>query len=146
MNKLFKESMMNHNKTESTDKIIVIKIIDEYQIVINKGSNDKIMEGNKFIIYRLSEEELKDPITKENLGYLEHVKGRVIATHVQEKISTLKSHEKINTGEKRIIKRPTGFSITRNPFHSTEEVEIIEDNSPLKKLHGVQIGDLVKEI
>lgn len=96
----------------------VIKIIDSKTIIINKGSNDGVIKGDRFLIYNIGEE-IIDPDTKESLGKLEIVCGEGKATHVQEKISTLKSSiiEQTSTSKK-IIRN--GMS---NLFGSTEEIE-----------------------
>ncbi|MDH2337035.1 hypothetical protein [Clostridium perfringens] len=71
--------------------IVVAKILDEYTLVLNKGSNDGIKKEQQFLIYELSENDIVDPITKENLGKLEIIKGKGIVTHLQDKICTIHS-------------------------------------------------------
>ena len=66
----------------------VIKKIDEYKIVINKGSADGVNKGTRFLVYRLGEE-LFDPDTNESLGVLELVCGEGKPEHIQEHITTL---------------------------------------------------------
>lgn len=71
--------------------IYVVKVIDDYRVVLNAGSDDEISLGQKFLIYSVSAEPLYDPKTNESLGYLEIVKGTGKVTHVQEKICTIES-------------------------------------------------------
>ena len=66
----------------------VIKKIDDFKIVINKGAIDGITENNRFLIYRFGDE-LFDPDTHESLGNLELVCGEGKPEHIQEKITTL---------------------------------------------------------
>lgn len=66
----------------------VIKIIDEYNIVINKGAADGVTLNDRFLVYRLGEE-LFDPDTNESLGILELVCGEGKPEHIQEHITTL---------------------------------------------------------
>lgn len=81
---------------------LVVKVIDEYKVVINRGSNDNIKVGQRFLIYRL-EEEIFDPVSNESLGFLEIVKGTGRVIHVQEKIATIES-DKFDR-EKKIVKK-----------------------------------------
>ncbi len=68
----------------------VINVLDEYNIVINKGFKDGITKDDVFLIYRLGKE-LFDPDTKESLGVLELVCGEGKPGHIQEKITTLRT-------------------------------------------------------
>jgi hypothetical protein len=100
---------MNSEEKPDLQSILVAKVLDEYTLVINRGSNQGVKEGQRFLIYELSNEEVKDPATEESLGYLEIVKGIGKVTHVQDRLSTLVSVEEAQ-GERRIIKRRTPFS------------------------------------
>ena len=68
----------------------VISVLDEYRVVINKGSNHGVTSEDVFLVYRLGNE-LFDPDTKESLGVLEIVCGEGKPEHIQEKITTLKT-------------------------------------------------------
>jgi hypothetical protein len=72
----------------STFPAIVAKVLNEYEVIINKGSMHQIKEGQRFLIYRISDEEIIDPETQQSLGYLEIVVGRGKVTHVQERKET----------------------------------------------------------
>lgn len=86
----------------------VIKVVDDYQIVINRGSESGITLGSRFLIFG-GGEELRDPDTGENLGMLEFVRGKAKVVHVQAKMSTLDSDEySVTPGKKRVIKRQGG--------------------------------------
>ena len=64
----------------------VAKIIDDYSVLINVGSQHGVTNGMRFVIYEEGEEVL-DPDTGESLGAWEVVKGQVVAQHVQERIT-----------------------------------------------------------
>lgn len=68
----------------------VIKVIDDYKIVINKGSTHGVTDDSRFLIYREGEE-LFDPDTKESLGSLELVCGEGTPEHIQPQMTTLYS-------------------------------------------------------
>jgi hypothetical protein len=68
----------------------VAKVIGQFDLVINRGREQGVREGAKFLVYGVGEE-IVDPETNESLGNLELVRGIGVVTHVQEKISTITS-------------------------------------------------------
>lgn len=117
----------------------VIEILSDSKIVINAGSNQNIHNGEKFLIYSLSDKEIIDPDTNESLGYLEIVKGTGVVTHVQEKMSTLESNTYHYSSK--TIKRTSPFHTILNP--SIEEVETDKTREPFT---DPSIGDLAKRV
>lgn len=117
----------------------VIRVIDDYTVVINAGSKDVVTDNDRFIIYYLDEENLYDPDTRELLGKLEIVRGIGRPSHIQDRITTLKSDEWTTVGSAtRVIRKPTFI-----PFSSTEEV-ITPADKERKPFENPQVGDLVK--
>lgn len=82
---------MTKNKTAGIEPKVA-KIIDLYNLVLNKGSNDNITYGQEFLIYQQTEE-IRDPETRELLECLFVPKGRGEIIQVQERISILRSSE-----------------------------------------------------
>ncbi len=78
----------------------VVKVIDDYKLVINRGEISGIREGQRMLVYNTSEEEIKDPQTGESLGYLDLVRGTGTIIFVQEKISILQSDRTNNKGSR----------------------------------------------
>ena len=115
----------------------VIKIIDEFTVVINKGIEDSVKEGDVCLIYSIGDE-LFDPDTNESLGLLEIVKGQGKVIHVQEKLATIQSIEFKKT---RILRKP-GIS-SWNQFSNQEEESFDSTMLPFKDLN---INDFVKKI
>jgi hypothetical protein len=115
----------------------VVQVLDEYKIVINKGIDDEVEEGDNYLIFALGDE-IVDPETKENLGRLEVVRGKARVIHVQERLSTLKSTDRTDSGgRKRVVRSGIGF------LGSSEIIEDIqEQDSPLTAV----IGDYAKPI
>ena len=66
----------------------VVKVIDNCNIVINRGHRDGVTKDTRFLVYRLGEE-LFDPDTYESLGFLELVSGEGEPGHIQEHMTTL---------------------------------------------------------
>ena len=64
----------------------VAKILDEFTLIINVGSAQGVSAGMRFIIYATGDE-IVDPDSGESLGKWEVVKGLLVASHVQEKLS-----------------------------------------------------------
>lgn len=73
-------------------KGMVAAIKDEFTVILNIGSKDKVEEGMKFIIYSEGEE-IIDPESGESLGNFENVKAKVKVISVAENYSTAKSDE-----------------------------------------------------
>ena len=68
----------------------VIEVLNDYEVVINKGSADGVNMDNRFLLYKEGRE-IIDPESKENLGRLELVSGEGMPKHIQERFTTLKS-------------------------------------------------------
>jgi len=119
------------------------------KIVINRGREDGIVEGQTFIIYALGKE-LFDPDTKESLGFLEIIKGKGYASHVQNKMTTItsKMQEKKNvTKTSKNNASPFGLGTYFLSSLSTEgEKEEREEISNTIPFENVQNGDLAKPI
>ncbi len=95
----------------------VLKVIDDYTLVINKGSSDGVTSRCRFLIYHLGEE-VFDPDTGEGLGELEIVCGEGRPEHIQERITTITSSKQTVRSTKKVIKRGS-FSLMGD---STEEI------------------------
>ena len=71
---------------------LVAKVIDSQKVVLNKGTQDGVSEGNKFVVFKLGEE-VHDPKTGESLGILETIKGKGKVVHVQDRVCTIETYE-----------------------------------------------------
>lgn len=72
----------------------IAKVVDPFTVVINIGSIHGIEDGQKFLIFGESDEEIKDPDTGEILGNIPIPKGEGVAVLVDEKMTTIKSIER----------------------------------------------------
>ena len=105
---------------------LVAEIISDRKVVLNKGSQDGISDGDKFVVFRLGQE-IHDPKTGESLGILEEIKGKGKVIHVQERMCIIQTYE---FGE---VERPlTSF--------------IGEKSRVYRKFVDVQRGDYVRNI
>lgn len=125
-------------KLEKKFPALVASVIDDYKVVINRGTEHDIKLGQRFLVYNLSDEEILDPVKHESLGYLEVVKGTGKVIHVQEKMATIES-DKTEMSNRRIIKKGSVYSFLGNA---------VEEIMPLQKVpfDSVQVGDQVKPI
>ncbi len=69
----------------------VVKVINKFRVVINRGDLAGVKEGQRFQIYHQSANEIVDPETRESLGRLEMVVGTGKVIQVQEKMSVIES-------------------------------------------------------
>lgn len=130
----------------------IVKVINDFQIVIDKGKEDRIRQGQRVLLYNLSEDEIIDPNTGESLGYLEIVKGTGRVIDIQEKMSIIESEK--------VIKPDFYSSIfvrnNENFINSLKNVLTDSENGRIQQLiDGVkvripfdnpQVGDKVKPI
>lgn len=105
----------------------VICVLDDYHIVINRGSKDNVTKNQRFLVYRLGEE-LIDPETGDSLGNLEIVCGEGIVDHIQERMTTLKTAKVESQKTRKIIKRTNNSSMNSLlRFAAPTETEEIYD-------------------
>lgn len=116
----------------------VVSIIDIYKVVINRGAKNGIKEGQRFLLYKLGEKEIKD-ITGESLGYLEMPKGTGRVISVQERISIIES-DRMEQSEKTIVRK------TRSLFAPESEETTIPSTNRMKPFDAPVIGDKAKPI
>ncbi len=124
----------------------VAKVIDDYKLVINRGLEHGIREGQRMLVYRMSDEEIKDPNTGESLGCLELVRGTGKIIFIQEKISIIESDKKIESSTL-LVPQATNNHIEINT-NSIDNLYIgkILENHHLFPFDNPQIGDQVKPI
>jgi hypothetical protein len=114
----------------------VVKVIDDYKLVMNRGEQNGIREGQRMMVYRIDDEEILDPHTGESLGFLELVRGTGRIIFVQDKISIIETDQK-KTYRKRIENSPFALRSYKS--------EVVESDE-LKPFDNAQVGDLVKPI
>jgi len=67
---------------EKIRELRVAKVLDEFRVVLNAGEADGVKTGMIFAIFSIGEK-IVDPDSRDILGRLEIVKGRVRIEHVQ---------------------------------------------------------------
>lgn len=126
---------------ESTKKYQIIKIIDEYNVLINAGLDDGITKGTKFII------EVKgQPVIfeGEDYGTLDYVKAELEVKALYDKM-TLCQNSKVIKVSQRI-----GISSLFNNLETLEKVapleinqDDVDDNFKYILDHKLKVGDSV---
>lgn len=119
----------------------VVKVIDDYKIVINRGSADGVKPGDKFLVYYVEPEELTDPESGESLGHLEIVRGPGIAIHVQPRMTTLESSRKET--KRRITTRSQPYARLLGGMGKEVIEEPEHEEMPFD---GAQVNDKVQRV
>lgn len=119
----------------------VVSVIDEYTVVISRGSDNGIKDGMEFIVYYLGQE-LHDIDTGESLGNLEVVCGKAKIKHIQPKITTLVSNEYEHRTSRRIIKDNSVWAAF--PSQTTEEIEPIDEQLPFEDIKQARLAKRIK--
>ena len=142
------------------DKIIegkIVKILDEYSIVINIGRNNGVVKDTEFVIFTRSDEEVKDPDSGEVLGKLENVKDYVTAAHVQDKFTICVAKETKNmhkegesAGAQTLSGAMMAESMSARPEGSKISAKKLNVNASqitgVPQLGPISIGDCVRAI
>lgn len=115
----------------------IARIISPTRIVINRGFEHGIKQGQKMLVYSLEKNVIKDPNTGESLGHLETYKGTGKIIHIQEKMSILESDR--NKYVEVLVKPISIFNLPQNIPNKTA----LDENIPFE---NPQVGDLVKPI
>lgn len=124
----------------------VVSALDKFTVVINKGAEQGVKTGDKFLVVGLGSE-IIDPDTGEDLGKLEIVRGKVSVTHIQEKMSTARSCEFEKSSDVKEITKVSarGGSAIASILGSQDTVteSITPGHESLKELKDTHIGDLL---
>jgi hypothetical protein len=67
----------------------VVRVLASDRVVINRGSRDGVLAQQRFVVYSLDSEPIKDPHTGQDLGQLEIPKGVGVIVHVQDQMAIL---------------------------------------------------------
>jgi hypothetical protein len=124
---------------------VVAHVLDDSNVVINRGELDGVRIGARYLIFGMGPRIL-DPVTGEQLGELEVVRGTGSVIHVQEHISTIESTKTRPSRAtlKRIKRKDPLSQFYRIP---DDEEEIEEREGPVKvPFESVRVGDFARPI
>jgi hypothetical protein len=119
----------------------VIKILDEYRVVVDLGYEQGVTKDMKFFIYSQGEE-IRDPETDEVIDRIEIVKHKLKVNHIQERISIMQSDEYEYI-------YPTFFTYKSAFEPASKNIPFYTDTQPQKSSEDdykkIKVGDLVKQ-
>ncbi len=118
----------------------VIKIIDDYRIVINGGKNDSLQREDELEIF-IKGEEVRDPETNEPLGTLDKIKARLVVVDLFDQMAVCKSAE---TFMHDMLNPIANFQTYKT---SRLKVDPKQISGPTKEYDDIiRIGDLVRRV
>lgn len=126
----------------------VARVVSPTELVLAAGSSDGISEGMEFVIFTVGDP-VFDPETKEELGRIEIVKARVIAAHVQERLTVARTRSKTVT-----VHNPyfSGSSFAAAMRALSERTETEWEQMKVDKVEGlpadrvVRVGDMARTL
>lgn len=118
----------------------VANVQDEFDVVINRGREDGVKAGQRFLVYAVTDTEIIDPETGVSLGYLEVNKGTGKVIHLQDLIATVRS-DRVGAARTRSL---TPFERVAQPLWGFNE-EAREPGRPVP-FDDPEVGDLVKPV
>lgn len=121
-------------------KYNVIKIIDEYTIMINAGYKQNISVGDEIRVY--SEGEDIFDIDGKKLGIVEIIKDELEVVEIFENFSVC---QKIKISEKNVL-QPVNFIIRKKSNCKLNVVKEEISNIDYRDKKPIKIGDLVKKL
>lgn len=123
------------------ETIRIVKIINEYQVVINAGSEEFIHDGQHLEVF-VRGISVSDPETGDDLGTLDYIKAKLRVISVFPRMSVCESRE-------------TETANRLRPFSAIfETTEIVPLNIDSKEISGgyegidkkIHVGDLVRTV
>lgn len=121
----------------------VAQILNERELIINRGRKDGVTSGMRFAVLAVQPLEVTDPETGEPLGSVDRPKVRVMATHVQERLSICETYETIEVGGS-LIEVKDFFSPRRTVPATLRTRELAPPLSPEESI--VKVGDRVRQL
>jgi hypothetical protein len=112
---------------------LVAKLLNDEELVINRGSRDGVVSGMEFFILDVATEHIKDPETGEDLGGVPRWKAVVTITAIGERVS-LAERKKPASG----LTNPFAFALTGGSDRRKARV-----TEPSSWPDGVVVGDAV---
>ena len=125
----------------------VAKVDSSLRLILNKGYDDGIKGGMRFLIYEVSKEDIIDPDTHAILGKLEIVKGTGKVVHTQQRISTLESDMYLEPPPRKIVRTSNKdpYGVFLHPFKETVEEVNLEPKEKIE-FDSPKVGDFAKQI
>jgi hypothetical protein len=134
-----------------TDNIVakVAAVLDDTTLVLNGGSLLGIKEGMFFDIVA-QHQQISDPDTGESLGQWEQAKARVVVTHVQERMSTVRAplaaeSESSGTLSALLVRHSFGLYGDREDLRNGLDVRVGNPGGR-PAIKRIEVGDLARMV
>lgn len=125
----------------------IAQILDPTQVVLNVGSQQGVVPGMEFVIFEEGQE-VVDPSSGESLGRLELVKGRVVAVHVQDRMTLAATPPREKPAEAPSVLSARLAEVSREDARERREELYVQRSqlagAPARK--PVQVGDNVRSV
>lgn len=122
-----------------TSSYKIVKIISEYKVVVNAGSNSYINEGDTLEVYQPGQE-VTDPDTGESLGTLDFVKAKLRVVDVFPKMCVCENRD---SEKKSIITIAQSFTYEEKLPLNVQTTDISGGYEGIDK--KIKVGDLVRK-
>lgn len=124
----------------------IVKILDEYNIVINAGISHNIEQGDRFQILDKESSVVKDPDTNVVIGTLDLIKATLIVTELHDNMCICSSESTIN---KNMLKSDINAISNNFNFSFSEQERLNVDLSQVtggkrKSNKKIQLGDTAR--
>ncbi len=122
-----------------TSSYKIVKIISEYKVVVNAGSNSYINEGDTLEVFQPGQE-VTDPDTGESLGTLDFVKAKLRVVDVFPKMCVCENRD---SEKKSIITIAQSFTYEEKLPLNVQTTDISGGYEGIDK--KIKVGDLVRK-
>ena len=126
----------------------VALIIDEHNLVVNKGHSDGVRNGMAFVVVA-QVDNVTDPDTNEDLGQWEGIKARLVAVHVQERLSVLAPAGEPRRFMGQDLHQTLSAEMVRVSMASSSQTELDIDRTNMQgmpHLGPVKVGDSARQV
>lgn len=123
-----------------TSSYKIVKIISEYKVVVNAGSNSYINEDDTLEVYQPGQE-VTDPDTGESLGTLDFVKAKLRVVDVFPKMCVCENRDR---EKKSIISLAQSLTYEEKLPLNVQTTDISGGYEGIDK--KIKVGDLVRKV
>jgi hypothetical protein len=120
----------------------IARIVSDKEVILNVGLEDDVKKDMKFVIYSEGDH-IFDPDTGEDLGAIETIKGRIVISHVMEKMSrAITDTYQVRIEDSMYLLLTATRTQTKRYTLEVNENELL----PIKEDLTVKVGDNIRSI
>ena len=124
----------------------IVRIVDERTLIASIGVEQGVAVGQEFVVVQPTEE-VVDPQTNEALGVWEMIKARVVAVHVQPKLTTFMPLP-AEKGPTTVLSERMAWGTHGAPIGS-QEVSLAIDRTSMsgrRRPDVIRVGDTIRSV